>query len=165
MITSSSDSLVASVCSWGNMSADSGCPSASMAIDDPVKIWWPLPDSRRSPRIRVAASFSAQMFPDSSKSTIPSLSEATTASYRSSAARRPASAWRASVSSVHTTTQPEGWVSSSIRGSIETRTSTSEPSLRWWVRWPRSRTAALSVRLAVTTAPMDRPVTSSSLQP
>ena len=115
--------------------------------------------------MRLAASLWALTLPNSSKSTMPSLSEATTASYRSSAARRPASAWRASVSSVHTTTQPDGWVSSSMRGSMETRTSTSEPSLRRWIRWPRSRTAALSVRLAVTTALIDMPATSSSFHP
>ena len=48
-------------------------------------------------------------------------------------------------------------MSSSINGSMATSTSTSDPSLRWWGRWPRSSTEALSVRLALTTAPIDRP--------
>ena len=61
-----------------------------------------------------AASLWALTLPSASKRTMPSLSEATTASKRSSAARRPASACRASVSSVQTTTQPDGWRSSSM---------------------------------------------------
>ncbi len=78
--TSSSDSPVSRVRAWGNISADIGCPLASMAIEAPVKIWWLFPAFNRSPRIRLAASLWAEMFPDSSNSTMPSLSEATTAS-------------------------------------------------------------------------------------
>ena len=80
MTTSSSDSPVARVRAWGNMSAERGWPLASMAMEAPVKIWWPLPVCRRSPRIRLAASLWAPTLPNSSKSTMPSLSEATTAS-------------------------------------------------------------------------------------
>ncbi len=80
MIRSSWDSLVARVTAWGKESADMGWPLASMAMDDPVKIWWLEPDLRRSPRMRAAASLWAETLPCSSKSTIPSLREATTAS-------------------------------------------------------------------------------------
>ena len=47
MVTSSCDSPVTSVWAWGNMSADSGWPLASMAMEEPVNIWWPLPDESR----------------------------------------------------------------------------------------------------------------------
>ena len=44
MIRSSWDSPVARVTAWGKESADMGWPLASMAMDDPVKIWWLEPE-------------------------------------------------------------------------------------------------------------------------
>ncbi len=124
----------------------------------------------RRPRMLSAARLAAVMMPWSSLTTMPSSSDATTAVYRSSRARRAASERRRSVMSAHTATAPVtfgSWPapSWSITRATEMRTSSSVPSER---RCTVSRCLAGSSPSRVsapTTSAKRRPTTASMLQP